>query len=827
MDVAHANQLLGINQGSIKGKSDLEKVRQRSKDLYKRYASEKEEKKAKRVLEAFEVIKNQFKKQEGAKGHSTGNSSASATAKKPDPNAARKPDAQMSRKPDANASVASRRSTTSGGAAAVEAKHGEIQKQLAAIRHQFDDNTASKPGAHKSVSKPGSSSRPTSSSQGRKPDQVKVMRVNVSEAGVKGTSSTIRSSSNGTLTLMAKKPDPSAASNGKVKRASSQDIPFAASKRNCVVAAMPAPNGTDKSVRLICKCGANYGANRFQGATGSFKCPGCRVRAMDPLNVVLKGSKGMLSLKLVQKPLVPEEAKLEATFRFKIDVSKIKEWRKLGHNVECRMCRLDTYNPYQCWPHSMTVKVNSKPAFSIKEPKPGHKRRDLPHRVSANLKPGVNVFEVNLKDQDVQRYALALVRTAPLIPRDMCKSVTCLGMEDCKQRVTELLFSSMLEGCVEEFQATASDRSRLVCPISLDRMKTPVRGKKCKHLQSFDLEAYLVANQKMAVINKRWLCPVCNLVVKPPGDLFIDTLLVSVLAETGELDEEVAFDNTASWTVTSVAEPPSEDSEDAFEPPAAVPVQQEIADDVSSDDAVAVANEQPGSPDHSDIEPADATNDADGDGAVAEDCDGDEGNAANTCEGECDDNDVGQEQEDDEQNIDLKSPDGVQDDVCRTYTQMNVSLDDEQNIDLKSPDANGEPEGSPSASSPANAGSASPIEGSDAEPQTDPYVQTETDPYMLVAKEDDDVDEDFVATLRETPADDAVEHETFGKPIRKNGSNGHTRKPSFSMIATPAPLASPTPGMTGSPGEASDPDDPLGLDKLRAKTPMVVDLEDV
>merc|ERR1719440_599429 len=119
------------------------------------------------------------------------------------------------------------------------------------------------------------------------------------------------------------------------------------------------------------------------------------------------------------------------------------------------------------------------------------------------------------------------------------------------------MFSSMLDGCVEEFQATASDRSRLTCPISLSRIKTPARGKKCRHLQCFDLEAYLVSNQKMAAINKRWRCPICDHLVKPPGDLFIDTLFVSVLSETGELDEEVAFDSSATWTVTAVAEAPA------------------------------------------------------------------------------------------------------------------------------------------------------------------------------------------------------------------------------------------------------------------------------
>merc|ERR1719352_455581 len=129
---------------------------------------------------------------------------------------------------------------------------------------------------------------------------------------------------------------------------------------------------------------------------------------MDPLNAVLKGSKGLLNLKLIQQPLIDENAHAEATFKFKLDLPQIKEWRKAGDNVEARMCRLDSYDAYQVWPRSLTFKVNGRQAFDVKEPSGGHKRRDAPHRVAANLRPGKNEFEVTLQDQNVQRYALAL-----------------------------------------------------------------------------------------------------------------------------------------------------------------------------------------------------------------------------------------------------------------------------------------------------------------------------------------------------------------------------------------------------------------------------------
>jgi len=729
-----AYKVLGVPGGSIRGKPELEKVRQRSKELFKRYAAEKEEKSqrhAKRVLEAFEVIKNQFKKQASSSKApvAPANGVAKVVAAKP---------------PAVTASTAST-------AAA------KIQRDLASLRSQFGD-TAGKPseGAisrHSSrdsvtgaVSRQSSrdsvTAKPASSSQVRRPENATVTKLKVSSDSASGTSSAIRQSAS-LLSLVGKpqlsiggRPVGGNGSNGSKKRPT-DDIPFLPNKKACVVVAMPAQmpvQSCPDTARLMCKCGANYGASRFQGATGAFVCPACRIRAMDPLNVVAKGSKGILILKLVQKPVVSEDAKLEANFKFKLDVSQIKEWRKLGDNVEARMVRLDNYDAFQDWPNSLTFKVNGREAFVIKEGQAGHKRRDLPRRIAANLKPGVNVVEVAMKDENVQRYAIALVRTTPLPPREMCKHVRCRAVEECKQRVKDLLFSSILEGCVEEFSCAGSDRSRLICPITLTKIRTPARGKKCKHLQCFDLEAYLMANQKMAVMNKRWLCPVCDMSTKPPGDLFIDTFLVQVLAETSEMAEEVAFDGDANWTVTAMREPASDDSEPE---PADTPAKAcEVADggDLSDDECsdVAMAEDLSGNVDGSDVE------------------------ALEPCAGS---------------DVDVDAANGEDGD-------QDLELDDR-------------PSSAPTGSPLEDNGNAD----SDAEAQED--IDATFDPYMMSTKDDDDVDEDFVATLRASPRDD----EQASKSSR-----------SYASIATPAPLASP---ILGSPGEASDqdPDDPLGVDK--------------
>lgn len=46
----------------------------------------------------------------------------------------------------------------------------------------------------------------------------------------------------------------------------------------------------------------------------------------------------------------------------------------------------------------------------------------------------------------------------------------------------------------------------LKCPITCKRITLPARGHDCKHIQCFDLEAYLQINCERG----NWRCPVCK-----------------------------------------------------------------------------------------------------------------------------------------------------------------------------------------------------------------------------------------------------------------------------------------------------------------------------
>lgn len=352
---------------------------------------------------------------------------------------------------------------------------------------------------------------------------------------------------------------------------------------------------------------------------------------MDPYNIVREGRPGVIKLDLVQPPLVEASARQRATFEFSRDLPKLQEWRTHGQQIEVRMCTLDDYSSHQKWPRTLCLHINDQKVLDIVPPEPGHRRRDVPQNISAHLRGGVNHFRVTIQDDYVQRFAFAVVRTTPQSPRQIGKLVPVLSRDQCRQRVVDLLFSSMLEGSGAEVQCPGYDRSRLLCPVSLVRMKTPARGFRCRHLQCFDLQTYLSTNYRIAAFNRRWRCPVCDVELKPT-DLFIDTYLLQVQEQAGIDSEEVAFDSLGEWTVTARADRDSEFHPEGSSPPPSASPSCPIAsptDGFVEDDVEEAAEEM----DDDDDDEAGRAPDGCPDGAFGEPCGDWDGLDGNPCPG--------------------------------------------------------------------------------------------------------------------------------------------------------------------------------------------------
>ncbi|WCJ26375.1 E4 SUMO-protein ligase PIAL2 [Euphorbia peplus] len=85
-------------------------------------------------------------------------------------------------------------------------------------------------------------------------------------------------------------------------------------------------------------------------------------------------------------------------------------------------------------------------------------------------------------------------------------------------------------------------RVSLNCPISYTRIRTPVKGQSCKHLQCFDLRNFVDINSR----RPSWRCPHCNQNACYT-DLRIDQNIDKVLKEVGEDVSDVIISADGSW----------------------------------------------------------------------------------------------------------------------------------------------------------------------------------------------------------------------------------------------------------------------------------------
>mmetsp|Transcript_72470 Transcript_72470/g.223962 ORF Transcript_72470/g.223962 Transcript_72470/m.223962 type:complete len:351 (-) Transcript_72470:298-1350(-) len=259
---------------------------------------------------------------------------------------------------------------------------------------------------------------------------------------------------------------------------------------------------------------------------------------MDPFNAVIEP----YGLLMCHVPV-------RQTIAFSLDLPELKSWRKDDHDIFMRMVRLDSDNSAQAWPRKLSFEANGHEVFSILEPEEGHVRRDVPKNVAPGLRPGMNTITIKIEDDYLPGYAMALVRTQARTAQQISMETPLCGEEAAKNRVMTLLAPSWSEAPAEdddEITCVISNKLKLRCPLSFERVVIPVRGEQCMHLQCFGLGAYLESNMKMRALNNRFTCPVCGNILKP-RDLRVDGYVERVLSETPAHIEEVLIMQDGSY----------------------------------------------------------------------------------------------------------------------------------------------------------------------------------------------------------------------------------------------------------------------------------------
>jgi hypothetical protein len=149
----------------------------------------------------------------------------------------------------------------------------------------------------------------------------------------------------------------------------------------------------------------------------------------------------------------------------------------------------------------------------------------------------------------------------------------CVGVYLFRKVSVESLIENLKKNCTKEAEVTRkmvreklqisdSDfeietntyKVSLHCPLMKFRLRLPGRSNRCRHVQCFDIESYLMMNEKKPT----WNCPVCDQYV-PYDTLIIDGLFLDILAKAKGL-EEVQFNSDAEWSKTTVDEKSSNNS---------------------------------------------------------------------------------------------------------------------------------------------------------------------------------------------------------------------------------------------------------------------------
>ena len=98
-----------------------------------------------------------------------------------------------------------------------------------------------------------------------------------------------------------------------------------------------------------------------------------------------------------------------------------------------------------------------------------------------------------------------------------------------------------------------------MCTFGFSVIKTPARGKLCKHVQCFSLENMVLFAE--ATVPRRWRCPICK---NKCFEIVIDGYMQKILngfKEQGIVVKEISFDKEANFAVNKL-QTQSEDEDD-------------------------------------------------------------------------------------------------------------------------------------------------------------------------------------------------------------------------------------------------------------------------
>ncbi|XP_055530102.1 zinc finger MIZ domain-containing protein 1 isoform X3 [Wyeomyia smithii] len=228
------------------------------------------------------------------------------------------------------------------------------------------------------------------------------------------------------------------------------------------------------------------------------------------------------------------------------------------------MCRPDLELQLKCfhhedrqmntnWPASVQVSANSTP---LEIDRGDNKNSHRPLYLKQVCQPGRNTIQITVSTCCCSHlFVLQLVHRPSV--NHVLHTLLKRNLLSAEQAVAKIKRNFAIGHTTNQplgvekdsLESAASNKVSLKCTITSKRITLPARGHDCKHIQCFDVEAYLALNCERG----SWRCPVCNKPALTEG-LEIDQYMWAILntlnssnTPNGMETEEVVIDSQANW----------------------------------------------------------------------------------------------------------------------------------------------------------------------------------------------------------------------------------------------------------------------------------------
>uniref|UniRef100_A0A3B0MW65 MIZ/SP-RING zinc finger containing protein, putative n=1 Tax=Theileria annulata TaxID=5874 RepID=A0A3B0MW65_THEAN len=288
---------------------------------------------------------------------------------------------------------------------------------------------------------------------------------------------------------------------------------------------------------LVCKLCSKYShreCTNYSGKQEEFECLLCKIHLLDPFNTV--------------DNYLWYECIGNTTSYFVVDATNLRKWRSNNKDIYMACIPLNKEVLQHEWPKTFQLKINNDMVHVVKEPSWEHKRRDNPIKVTYAMRTGENLINITSTTYTENEPLFLLVMF-------VCNQVTVhniidtlkmnhtIPYEEARDRIYSILNTKIDDDEIVCMENTF--KMDLICPVTLDKITIPTRGRFCGHIQCYDLFGYLKVMERTSAFNMRWKCPECHLIVKP-YDLVIDTYVEKLIVDlpnvkTIQLDKDLNY----------------------------------------------------------------------------------------------------------------------------------------------------------------------------------------------------------------------------------------------------------------------------------------------